>query len=71
MSDNQPAYVTKWLGKYVTFVQSGVHYEGTVLDVEQYLVYDRPKLRLRILGRNGFLYPGVDEALVSQEGRRG
>ena len=65
MTDQMPAYMVKWLGKYVEWSDSGAWRRGKVLEVERYVWDNRPRLRMRILGDNGFIYPGVAEALVT------
>lgn len=65
MTDKIPSYLAKWLHKRVEWSDSGVHRQGVCVNVELYHKDNRPFLRLRILGDNGYLYPGVEERLCS------
>lgn len=65
MADNMPAWEAKWLHKRVEWTDKGVQRTGLAVGVERYVRDNRPWIRLRILGDNGYIYPGVEERLCS------
>ena len=62
-----PLWVTEWLYKKVEWVDSGVPRRGRVVDVSRARrTNGRWYTLLRIVGEDGFVYPGVDELLATQ-----
>jgi hypothetical protein len=60
MTEDQPQYVTRYLGKHVKWFDPPRHLGGTVLNVDRFLVDRRWVIYLRVLRDDGFISPGVD-----------
>jgi hypothetical protein len=58
-----PDYVLKWVGLQVEMGAGGGL--GTVLEATRRNIDGHQTILLRVLGANGFIYPGVDAETVS------